>query len=150
MRYRYRVVGFALLVACVVRSSSAQTERPLPDAAALFDTAVAHVVELELAIIQARARGKSAPHPDVAVPIQQLSALRELLASLSDTAEANAAVRSRLARALHARLASNVVAQRLLAVRQDSTPADRRTLPKEEELLRARLRELGVPEPRDR
>jgi hypothetical protein len=150
MRCRYLVVGCAVLVAGVVRSSPAQTARPLPDAAALFDTAVAHIVELELAVIQARARGRSAPHPDVAVPIQQLSALRELLAGLSDTGEVNAAVRSQLVPALNARLASNVVAQRLLAVRQDSTPPDRHTLPKEEELLRARLRELGVPEPRDR
>jgi hypothetical protein len=148
MRRRYLVVGFVMVVAGVVRPSLAQTERPLPDAAALFDTAVAHLVELELAIIQARAQGKSAPHPDVTVPIQQLSSLRELLVGLADTAEVNAAVRSQLVRALRARLASTVVAQRLLAVRQDSAPPDKQTLPKEEELLRARLRELGISEPR--
>ena len=147
MRYRYLVVGFSVVVAGVVRPSLAQTERRLPDAAALFDTAVAHLVELELAIIQARAQGKSAPHPDVAIPTQQLSSLGELLVGLADTAEVNAAVRGQLVRALHARLASNMVAQRLLAVRQDSAPPDRHALPKEEELLRARLRELGNPEP---
>jgi hypothetical protein len=41
-----------------------------------------------------------------------------------------------------------MVAQRLLAVRLDSAPPDRHTLLKEEELLRARLRELGASEPR--
>ena len=148
MRCRYLVVGLAMVVAGVARPSLAQTERSLPDAAALFDTAVAHLVDLELALIQARAQGKSAPHPDVTVPIQQISSLRELLVGLSDTAEVNAAVRSQLVRALHARLASTMVAQRLLAVRQDSAPPDQHTLPKEEELLRARLRELGIPEPR--
>jgi hypothetical protein len=137
-----------MVVVGVVRPSPAQTERPLPDAAALFDTALAHLVDLELAIIQARAHGKSAPHPDVTVPTHQLSALRELMLGLSDTAEVNAAVRSQLVRALHARLASIMVAQRLLAVRLDSAPPDRHTLPKEEELLRARLRELGASEPR--
>jgi hypothetical protein len=137
-----------MVVAGLVRPALAQTEHPIPEAAALFDTAVAHLVELELAIIQARAQGKSVPHSDVTVPIQQLSALRELLVGLSDTAEVNAAVRSQLVRALHARLASNIVAQRLLAVRLDSAPPDRHTLPKEEELLRARLREIGIPEPR--
>lgn len=147
MRFRYLIVGFAM-VASITRPSPAQTERTLPDAAALFDTAVAHLVELELAVIQARAQGKSAPHSDVTVPIQQLSALRELLLGLSDTAEVNSAVRSQLVRALHARLASNIVAQRLLAVRQDAAPRDRHTLPREEELLRARLRELGISEPR--
>ena len=148
MRCRYLLVGFAMVVAGVARPSLAQTERSLPDAAALFDTAVAHLVDLELALIQARAQGKSAPHPDVTVPIQQISSLRELLVGLSDTAEVNAAVRSQLVRALHARLASTMVAQRLLAVRQDSAPPDQHTLPKEEKLLRARLRELGVHEPR--
>ena len=145
MRCRYLLVGFVMVVASVTRPSLAQTERPLPDAAALFDTAVAHLVELELEIIKARAQGRSAPHPDITVPVQQLTSLRELLLGLSDSAQVNAAVRSQLVRALQARLASAVVAQRLLAVRQDSTPPEQHTLPLEEELLRSRLRELGVP-----
>jgi hypothetical protein len=147
MRYGYLVVGLALVVAGGARPSLAQTERPLPEAAALFDTAIAHLVDLELAIIQSRAQGKSAPHPDVTVPLQQLSSLRELLVGFADTAEVNAAVRSQLGRALHARLASTIVAQRLMALLQDSAQPALHTLRKEEELLRARLRELGLPEP---
>jgi hypothetical protein len=146
MRHRYWVVGFALVLAGFARPSLAQPERSLPEAAALFDTAVAHLVDLELALIQARAQGKAAPHPDVRVP-QQVASLRELLLGLADTAEVNAAVQSHLVQALHARLASLIVAQRLRAMLQDSPQPALHTLRTEEELLRARLRDLGVPEP---
>ena len=147
MRCGQLIFGAALVVASLGRLAHAQTERSLPEAAALFDTTVAHLVDLELAIIHSRAQGRSAPHPDVTVLLRQIASLRELLAGLPDTAEVNAAVRSHLVRALHARLASVLVAQRLVAMRQDPAQPPGHTLRKEEELLRARLRDLGAAEP---
>jgi hypothetical protein len=147
MRCGRLIFWVAVVFASLDRPAYGQTERSLPEAAALFDTAVAHLVDLELAIIHSRAQGRSAPHPDVTVPLQQIASLRELLAGLSDSAEVSAAVQSHLGRALHARLASILVTQRLLAIRQDPAQPSVHTLKNEEALLRARLRDLGAEEP---
>jgi hypothetical protein len=113
----------------------------------LFDTAVAHLAELELTLLEVRAHGHAAPHPSVTGVTRQIAALHELLAEFPDTAEVNAAVRAHLIRALQAGLASTEVAQRRMAARLDSSVPGVQALQQKEELLRARLRELGVLEP---
>jgi hypothetical protein len=138
------IFGVAAGIACLVGPAGAQTERPLPEAAALFDTAVAHLIDLELAVIHARAQGQAVPHPDVTVPLRQIASLRDLLAAVPDSVAVNAAIRGQLVRALHARLASVLVTQRLVTMRQDPTQPSPHTLRKEEELLRKRLRDLGA------
>jgi hypothetical protein len=126
-------------------AADAQKPRSLPEAAAVFDTATAQLVELELGLVRLYALGRSEVHADAARSIRQIAALRQLLASFPDSSEVNAAARARLVGGLYARLARVIVDQRLAAERSDSRQPDLLTLRKEEELLRRRLSELGEP-----
>jgi hypothetical protein len=146
MRFTVPLVGLFAAAVLVPHAADAQAQRPLSEASALFDTTVAHIIELELALLEVRAQGQAEPHPSVTTKTRQIAALRELLAEFPDTAEVNAAVREHLARALQARLASTIVAQRRMAARLDSGVPGVHALQRNEQLLRARLRELNFPE----
>jgi hypothetical protein len=126
-------------------AAGAQPSRSLPEAAAVFDTATAQLVELELGLVRLYALGRSEVHADAARSIRQIAALRQLLATFPDSIEVNAAIRARLVGGLYARLARVIVDQRLAAERSDSRQPDLLTLRKEDELLRRRLNELGEP-----
>ncbi|MGI8843993.1 MAG: hypothetical protein ACR2HZ_09860 [Gemmatimonadaceae bacterium] len=125
----------------------AQSVRPLPEAAAVFDTATARLVDLELELLRMYAQGRSEAHADAARAIRQIAALKELLASSPDSGEVNAAVRAHLVRGLYARLAGVIVEQRLLAHQDDARQPALSHSRKEEQLLRNRLQALGEPEP---
>ncbi len=146
MRSKRLVYAIAVVSALVSGPANAQSERPLAEATALFDTTVAHLVELEFALLDVRAIGQAEPHPSVTGITRQMSVLRQLLAEYPDTAEVNAAVRGHLARALQAQLASTIVAQRRMVALLDSVQPGVQALQKKQELLRARLRELDPQE----
>jgi hypothetical protein len=147
MRLKLLILGIAAAVTLVSGRADAQAERPIAETAALFDTTVAHLIELELALLEVRGQGQAEPHPSVTGITRQISALRGLLADFPDTTEVNAAVRSHLVRAFQARLASTIVAQRRMAARLDSAQPGVQALHRQEQLLRARLRELNPSEP---
>jgi hypothetical protein len=146
MRVPLRVFSLVATTALGSPPADAQTQRPLGEASTLFDTAVAHLAELELTLLEVRAQ-HAAAHPSVTGVTRQIAALHELLAEFPDTAEVNAAVRAHLIRALQTRLASTEVAQRRMAARLDSSLPGVQALERKEKLLRTRLRELGVLEP---
>ena len=146
MRLKSLIFGVAAIM-LVSSRADAQTERSLAETAALFDTTVAHLIELELALLEVRGQGQAEPHPSVTSITRQLDALRGLLADFPDTIEVNTAVRAHLVRAFQARLASTIVAQRRMAARLDSGQPGVQALQRQEQLLRARLRELDPPEP---